>query len=88
MKMYHLNQMEMGNRIRKHRETLGMTREQLAEELEVSPKFVGDIEYGLKGISLKRFCKLSQILGISSDYLLLGDAVQRHLICEVKFYVK
>ena len=30
----------VGNRIRKQRETLGLTREQLAERIEVTPKFV------------------------------------------------
>lgn len=88
MQTYNLNQVEMGSRIRKHRELLGITREQLAEKLEVSPKFVGDLEYGLKGMSLKRFCRLIQILGVPADYLLLGDVVQRHLICEMKFYVE
>lgn len=88
MKAKDLNLLEMGERIRKHRELLGMTREQLAEKLDVSPKFIGDIEYGAKGMSLKRFCTLSQLLGVSTDYLLLGNTMNRRLICEIRYYVE
>ena len=54
-----------------------MTREQLAEALDVSCKFVRDIECGSKGISLKRFCTLIQVLDISADELLLGGNVRQ-----------
>ncbi|GEM_PF-7065044 len=48
-----LNFIEIGARIRAGREELGLTREQLAEQLEVSAKFCSDIELGLRGISVK-----------------------------------
>jgi len=38
-----INYHEMGIRIRKQRELLGYTREQLAEKLDVSTKFCSDI---------------------------------------------
>lgn len=88
MQVENLNQIAMGERIRNYRELLGMTREQLAEKLDVSTKFIGDIEYGAKGISLKRFCTLAQILGVSADYLLLGNTLSKRLICEIRYYVE
>ncbi len=62
----------MGARIRKQRELLGLTREKLAEQLEVSPKFCSDIELGIKGMSLQTLSKLSDILHLNTDYILFG----------------
>ena len=44
-----LNKSAIGARIRKRRELLGLSREELAEQLGVTAKFIGDIEYGEKG---------------------------------------
>ena len=65
----------MGLRIRARREGLSMTREDLARQLSVSSKFIADVEYGEKGISLKNLNKLRQILGVSADYLLAGEEI-------------
>lgn len=79
----------MGERIRKNRELLGMTRDQLSEKMGITTKFLSDVEYGYRGLSLKNLCKISQILGVSADYLLLGsDSSHRRLVCEVKYYVE
>ena len=61
---------EIGLRIRKQRELLGYTREELAEKLNVSPKFCADIEHGTKGMSTDTLCKLSKELLMSTDYIL------------------
>ena len=61
--------MEIGARIRKKREAQLLTQEKLAEMLDVSIKFVSDIELGAKGMSLKTLNKLSQILLVSADYI-------------------
>ena len=42
----------VGRRIRRQREYLGYTREQLAELLDITPKFCSDIELGCKGMSI------------------------------------
>ena len=63
----------MGNRIRKRREELHLTREQLAEMLDVIPKFCCDIETGAKGMSLKTLMNISKLLYMSTDYILFGD---------------
>lgn len=51
---------------------MGLTREQLAEQLEVSAKFCSDIELGLRGISVKTLNKLVFALNVSSDEILYG----------------
>ena len=68
-----LNRKEMGARIRARREALQMTRNQLAERLSVTGKFIADIEYGHKGVSIDNLYKITQILDISADFLLRGD---------------
>lgn len=68
-----LDFVEMGHRIRQRREYLGLSREVLAEKLDVSPQFIADVEYGNKGLSLKNFYALCQVLGVPSDFILSGE---------------
>lgn len=62
----------IGSRIRKHREQFGFTRETFAEKLDVTPKFCADIELGNKGMSIQTLCKISDVLKLSTDYILFG----------------
>ena len=48
----------IGGRIRKQREYLGLTREQFAEKLDITPKFCSDIELGVKGMSVPTLCRI------------------------------
>lgn len=68
-----LDRKEMGARIRARRESLKMSREDLAKKLSVSAKTISNIEYGEKGMTLKNLYKLKQILGVSIDFLMDGD---------------
>ena len=75
----------VGKRIRKQRELLGYTRESFAEKLEITPKFCSDIELGLKGMSVPTLCRISEVLGLSTDYILFGtssDADKAAMIIE------
>lgn len=63
---------EIGNRIRETREERGITREFLAENSEISTKFLYEIENGKKGLSAETLLKISGSLGCSCDYLLTG----------------
>ena len=63
----------IGRRIRFQREQLHFTREELAERLEVSAKFCADIEYGMKGMSMTTLNNLSEVLNLSTDYILKGN---------------
>ena len=70
--MQELNFIEIGIRIRRQREFLGYTRDYLSEQLSVSVNFCRDIEIGAKGMSIQTLAKLSNILKLSLDYILLG----------------
>lgn len=72
--MNNINLKEIGIRIRKQRELLGYTREDLAEMLDVSVKFCSDIELGVKGMSLNTLANISKTLCISTDYILFGES--------------
>lgn len=63
----------IGSRIRKQREYMGLSREQLAEMIDVTPKFCSDIELGVKGMSVPTLCRISQTLRLSTDYILFGQ---------------
>ena len=63
---------EVGQRIRAVRENLKLTREQLAEASEMTPRFLACVENGQSGVSLESLKKLSVSLHVSTDYLLFG----------------
>ena len=64
---------EIGTRIKTQRELLGLTRDELAEQLDITPRFCYDIELGNKGMSISTLCKLSKVLNISTDFLIFGN---------------
>ena len=65
---------EMGMRIRVRRKKLLLTQEEIAEQLGVSVKHFSEVERGLTGLSIENLIKLSDILGISLDYIIKGEA--------------
>ena len=65
-----MNKLTMGDRIREVRKRKDLTQEQLAEKLDVSVEFVGQIERGQKLPSMQVFIKLIDVLNVSADYLL------------------
>ena len=62
----------IGARIRARRESLDMTRADLAGRIPLNEKSLAEIEYGNRGISVKTLFRLKQILGVSTDYILEG----------------
>ena len=65
---------EMGKRIQNRRKHLALTQEQLAEMMNVSIQMVSNLERGNKAIRIDNLINLSQILDISTDYILTGKA--------------
>ena len=61
-------------RIRKAREEQGYTREKFAEKLDVSVSYMAELERGRTGISVKMLIKVCNLLGLSADYVLFGEA--------------
>ena len=68
-----LNDVEIGKRLRKQRDSLHLTREQVAEMMDITPKFISDIERGEKSMALGTLYKFMQIYNMSADYILTGD---------------
>ena len=63
---------EIGFRVRSLREANGYTRDALAVKINISTKFLYEIEMGKKGFSAEILYKLSQTLAVSADYILTG----------------
>lgn len=61
---------KIGNKIKTHRKSKGLTRAECAFQSGISDKFLYDIEVGNKGMSVKTLCKISKTLGVTADYLL------------------
>ncbi|MBO5054787.1 MAG: helix-turn-helix transcriptional regulator [Lachnospiraceae bacterium] len=72
----------VGKRIREIRESRQLTREQLAEQADISVQFLADIEVGRKSMSINTLFKLSSALHVSNDYLILG--ITNTQICNSK----
>ena len=60
----------LGERIKLGRKANRLTREKLAELIEVSPRFLAEVESGKVGVSLQTLKNISMELDVSSDYLL------------------
>ncbi len=64
-----INKIAFGKRIKQARESLGLTQFALAEKIDVSQNFLGDIERGIKLPSLTKLILLSNTLKVSLDTL-------------------
>lgn len=64
---------QVGNRVWTCRTQLNLTREQLAERLDISPQYVSEIEQGKKCMSMAIFVELGKALGVSLEYLAHGE---------------
>lgn len=65
-----MDKLTMGDRIKEVRKKQKLTQDQLAEKLDVSVEFIGQIERGIKLPSMQVFTKLIETLNVSADYLL------------------
>lgn len=70
--MTDVNLSEIGKRIQNRRKQLNLTQEQIAEKMNVSIQMVSNLERGNKAIRIDNLIKLSQILNVSTDYILTG----------------
>lgn len=64
---------QIGNRILNRRKQLRMTQEELAEKASITPQTVSSAELGKKALRPENIIRISSALGISTDYLLLGE---------------
>lgn len=67
---------DIGHRVRKTREDLDLTQEQLAERAGLHVSYVGQIERGLREPSLKSLVSVSKALNMGVDELLMQERLQ------------
>lgn len=63
---------EVGRRIWQYRTEAGMTKEQLAERIDISSQYLNDIEQGKKCMSMVYFIRLGEVFHVSLDTLAHG----------------
>ena len=76
---------EVGRNIRLERERANLTREKLAELIEVTPRFIADVESGRVGVSISTLKKICESLNISSDSLLWSKTTHTNIDEKLKF---
>lgn len=60
----------LGLRVNQLRKDLKITREKLAESVDVSPRFLADVEAGKVGVSMQTLKNLCVALSTTADFLL------------------
>ena len=72
MENYIIDNVKVGERIRRIREGLKMYRETFSEMINISDLFLGQIERGERSLSVKTLSRISITTGFSTDYILFG----------------
>lgn len=71
---------EVGIRIEERRKKLGLTQEALAERSNVTSQFVSYAESGKRAMRPENLLNLSIALGVSTDYILTGDIIDKDML--------
>ena len=69
----------VGKRVWEARKKEKMTREQLAEKINVSTRFLADVESGETGVSISTLKALSEALLVSADYLIGNEKASEEM---------
>lgn len=63
---------EIGGRLRKRRQELGLTRERMAELADIGTGFYGQLEVGTSQMSIDTLIKISRSMHLPMEYILFG----------------
>ena len=63
----------VGERIKKRRNELGWTQDQLAQKAGISKSFLSDLENGKRSVSADNLLDIARVLSLSLDYLMKGE---------------
>lgn len=66
-----MDYMQLGSRLRQERLKHNLTQERLAEKIDVSHAYIGQIERGERSLTLETLIKLANQLEVTADELLL-----------------
>lgn len=72
---------KIGQRIRKYRKVVGLSQEQLAEQIGISVTHMSHIETGNTKLSLPVFVDIARTLDVSTDDL-LSEKVTERKVCD------
>lgn len=67
---------EIGGRIRALREAAGVSREQFAEAVGLSPRFCAAVEIGLAGLSFESLKRICEYFGVNADSIIFGERME------------
>ena len=70
---------ELGTRLKKAREYLGLTQEDVAKLMEVSRVIITNIEAGTRKVSAEELSKFSKIYGWTMEELLEGEKKEKDI---------
>ena len=73
----------IGERIRKIREYMKMSREKFSEMIDISDVFLGQIERGERSLITKTLTKIVNFTGFSADFILFGDVSSNNTISKI-----
>ena len=68
---------QIGKRIIERRKKLGLTQEALSEKGDMTTQFVSYAESGKRAMRPENLLKISSALGVSADYILTGEIVDK-----------
>jgi len=58
------HQKKIGEAIRKHRKNARMSQEKLAEQADLHPVYLGEVERGREAVSIRALIRISKALGV------------------------
>ena len=70
---------ELGTRLKKAREYLGLTQDDVAKLMEVSRVIITNIEAGTRKVSAEELSKFSKIYGWTMEELLEGEKKEKDI---------
>ena len=74
---------EIGERLRQQRKKMGMTQEETAELLGISPTYYGEIERGNRKLSIQKVLTVYEKMGLEPTYLLTGEGISGKAMLDI-----
>ena len=67
---------EIGHRLRKRRQELGLTRDKMSELADIGSGYYGQLEVGTSQMSIDTLIKLSRSMHLPLEYILFGTGYE------------
>lgn len=67
---------EIGQRLRKRRQELGLTRDKMSELADIGSGYYGQLEVGTSQMSIDTLIKLSRSMHLPIEYIIFGSGYE------------